>query len=281
MGQKKLNINKKLKTLKTILYGYKSVLVAYSGGADSAFLTAVCHQIQGLKVVAVTANSPSLSKDELLHATKLANDMSWNHLVIKTNEMDNPKYVRNDSQRCFFCKTELYFQLKSLAKKKGLHYVANGSNFDDRGDYRPGMTAATDAKIVSPLIDSKLHKKEIRELSRQMGLKTWDKPAQPCLSSRIPYGTPVSIETLKKIGFAEKTLRENGFPIVRVRHFGGLAKIEIPTSDFGRFNEPSTKETIKKGILEVGYDSIELDPLGFRSGNLNSKIKNQKSKIFK
>ena len=273
MGQKKLNINKKLKTLKTILYGYKSVLVAYSGGADSAFLTAVCHQIQGLKVVAVTANSPSLSKDELLHATKLANDMSWNHLVIKTNEMDNPKYVRNDSQRCFFCKTELYFQLKSLAKKKGLHYVANGSNFDDRGDYRPGMTAATDAKIVSPLIDSKLHKKEIRELSRQMGLKTWDKPAQPCLSSRIPYGTPVSIETLKKIGFAEKTLRENGFPIVRVRHFGGLAKIEIPTSDFGRFNEPSTKETIKKGILEVGYDSIELDPLGFRSGNLNSKIK--------
>ncbi|MCL0030770.1 ATP-dependent sacrificial sulfur transferase LarE [Dehalococcoidia bacterium] len=274
MVQKKLNINKKLKKLKTILHGYKSVLVAYSGGADSAFLTAICHQIQGLKVVAVTANSPSLSKDELLKATKLANDMCWNHLVIKTNEMDNPEYVRNDGKRCFFCKTELYFQLKSLANKKGFLYVANGSNFDDTGDYRPGMTAATDAKIVSPLIDSELHKKEIRELSRHMGLKTWDKPAQPCLSSRIPYGTPVSIETLKKIGFAEKTLRENGFPIVRVRHFGGLAKIEIPMSDFGRFNEPSTRETIKKRILEVGYDSVELDPLGFRSGNLNSKIKN-------
>jgi len=249
------------------------VIVAYSGGVDSAFLTAISHMTPGLKVLAVTADSPSLFNDDLEYAKKIAKEFHWNHIIIKTEEMKNSSYVSNDISRCFYCKMELYNHLGSIAKERNYNYIANGANLDDLSDYRPGMKAAKNYNVVSPLVESGFNKNDIRVASRALKLSTWDKPAQPCLASRIPYGTPVSIKYLNMIGFAEKKIRDLGFPIVRVRHFGDLAKIEIPTSDFMRFNSPLIKESISKIIKDVGFKKMELDTEGYRSGSLNKKIK--------
>tara|TARA_Y100000590_G_scaffold247154_1_gene277734 strand:- start:1467 stop:2303 length:837 start_codon:yes stop_codon:yes gene_type:complete len=265
-------LNNKIKKLHKILKSYQSLIVAYSGGVDSAFLTAISHMIPGLKILAVTADSPSLFNDDLEYAKKLAREFHWNHIVIKTQEMNNASYVSNDAKRCFYCKTELYNHLGSIAKKHDFKYIANGANLDDLSDYRPGMKAAKNYNVVSPLVESGFNKNDIRVASRNLNLSTWDKPAQPCLASRIPYGTPVSIKYLNMIGFAEKKIRDLGFPVVRVRHFGDLAKIEIPTSDFIRFNSPIMKEGISKIIKDVGFKKMELDAEGYRSGSLNKKI---------
>lgn len=266
-------LNNKIRKLHEILKSYKSVIVAYSGGVDSAFLTAISHLTPGVKVLAVTADSPSLFNDDLEYAKKIAKEFHWNHITIKTEEMKNSSYVSNDIRRCFFCKTELYNHLASIAKEQNYKYIANGANLDDLSDYRPGMKAAENYNVVSPLVESGFNKNDIRVGSRILKLSTWDKPAQPCLASRIPYGTPVSIKYLNMIGFAEKKIKDLGFPIVRVRHFGDLAKIEIPTSDFIRFNSPLIKESISKIIKDVGFKKMELDTKGYRSGSLNNKIK--------
>ena len=265
-------LNNKIKKLHKILKSYKSVIVAYSGGVDSAFLTAISHMTPGLKILAVTADSPSLFNDDLEYAKKLAKQFQWNHKIIKTEEMNNSSYVANDIRRCFYCKTELYNHLGSIAKEFNYKYIANGANLDDLSDYRPGMKAAKNYNVVSPLVESGFSKNDIRIASRTLQLSTWDKPAQPCLASRIPYGTPVSIKYLNMIGFAEKKIRELGFPIVRVRHFGDIAKIEIPRSEFIRFNSPLIKKGISKIIKDVGFKKMELDTEGYRSGSLNKKI---------
>ena len=266
-------LNNKIKKLHKILKSYRSLIVAYSGGVDSAFLTAISHMTPGLKILAVTADSPSLFNDDLEYAKKLAKQFQWNHKIIKTEEMNNSSYVANDIRRCFYCKTELYNHLGSIAKEFNYKYIANGANLDDLSDYRPGMKAAKNYNVVSPLVESGFSKNDIRIASRTLQLSTWDKPAQPCLASRIPYGTPVSIKYLNMIGFAEKKIRELGFPIVRVRHFGDIAKIEIPRSEFIRFNSPLIKKGISKIIKDVGFKKMELDTEGYRSGSLNKKIK--------
>ena len=266
-------LNNKIKKLHKILKSYRSLIVAYSGGVDSAFLTAISHMTPGLKILAVTADSPSLFNDDLEYAKKLAKQFQWNHKIIKTEEMNNSSYVANDIRRCFYCKTELYNHLGSIAKEFNYKYIANGANLDDLRDYRPGMKAAKNYNVVSPLVESGFSKNDIRIASRTLQLSTWDKPAQPCLASRIPYGTPVSIKYLNMIGFAEKKIRELGFPIVRVRHFGDIAKIEIPRSEFIRFNSPLIKKGISKIIKDVGFKKMELDTEGYRSGSLNKKIK--------
>ena len=266
-------LNNKIKKLHKILKSYRSLIVAYSGGVDSAFLTAISHMTPGLKILAVTADSPSLFNDDLEYAKKLAKQFQWNHKIIKTEEMNNSSYVANDIRRCFYCKTELYNHLGSIAKEFNYKYIANGANLDDLSDYRPGMKAAKNYNVVSPLVESCFSKNDIRIASRTLKLSTWDKPAQPCLASRIPYGTPVSIKYLNMIGFAEKKIRELGFPIVRVRHFGDIAKIEIPRSEFIRFNSPLIKKGISKIIKDVGFKKMELDTEGYRSGSLNKKIK--------
>ena len=265
-------LNNKIKKLHKILKSYRSLIVAYSGGVDSAFLTAISHMTPGLKILAVTADSPSLFNDDLEYAKKLAKQFQWNHKIIKTEEMNNSSYVANDIRRCFYCKTELYNHLGSIAKEFNYKYIANGANLDDLSDYRPGMKAAKNYNVVSPLVESGFSKNDIRIASRTLQLSTWDKPAQPCLASRIPYGTPVSIKYLNMIGFAEKKIRELGFPIVRVRHFGDIAKIEIPRSEFIRFNSPLIKKGISKIIKDVGFKKMELDTEGYRSGSLNKKI---------
>ena len=266
-------LNNKIKKLHKILKSYRSLIVAYSGGVDSAFLTAISHMTPGLKILAVTADSPSLFNDDLEYAKKIAKEFHWNHIIIKTEEMKNSSYVSNDISRCFYCKMELYNHLGSIAKERNYNYIANGANLDDLSDYRPGMKAAKNYNVVSPLVESGFNKNDIRFASRALKLSTWDKPAQPCLASRIPYGTPVSIKYLNMIGFAEKKIRELGFPIVRVRHFGDIAKIEIPRSEFIRFNSPLIKKGISKIIKDVGFKKMELDTEGYRSGSLNKKIK--------
>jgi uncharacterized protein len=256
--------------LRSLIGGYETLIVAYSGGVDSTFLAAVSHDVLGAKSLAITSRSPSIAPEELEAAIDLAAEMGWRHLVVDTDEINDPRYVVNDGRRCFFCKTELYTHLDRVAVAEGVTKVANGANLDDLGDYRPGMEAAVNFEVVSPLVEVGMTKQDIRDLSKEMGLPTWDKPAQPCLSSRIPYGTSVSIEALTRIGRSEKGLRELGFPVVRVRHYGDEARIEIPLDDFERFE--AVRVAASAIVLGAGYESMELDPRGFRSGGLNAAL---------
>ena len=260
----------KFADLKKLVSGYGSLIVAYSGGVDSTFLAAVAHEVLGVNTLSVTSRSPSVAPEELEAAIALARTKGWQHLVVDTNEIEDPRYLANDGRRCFFCKTELYVHLEQVAVAEGITKVANGANTDDLGDYRPGMEAAKNFEVVSPLVEVGMSKKEIRDISKRMDLPTWDKPAQPCLSSRIPYGTAVSVRALSMIGKSEKGLRDLGFGVVRVRHYGQTARVEIPMDDFERFEH--VRFEAEQIILASGYKVMELDPKGFRSGALNDVL---------
>ena len=260
----------KFADLKKLVSGYGSLIVAYSGGVDSTFLAAVAHEVLGVNTLSVTSRSPSVAPEELEAAIALARTKGWRHLVVDTNEIGDPRYLANDGRRCFYCKTELYVHLEQVAVAEGITKVANGANTDDLGDYRPGMEAAKNFEVVSPLVEVGMSKKEIRDISKRMDLPTWDKPAQPCLSSRIPYGTAVSVRALSMIGKSEKGLRDLGFGVVRVRHYGQTARVEIPMEDFERFEH--VRFEAEQIILASGYKVMELDPKGFRSGALNDVL---------
>ena len=261
----------KFADLKKLVSGYGSLIVAYSGGVDSTFLAAVAHEVLGANTLSVTSRSPSVAPEELEAAIALARTRGWRHLVVDTNEIEDPRYLANDGRRCFFCKTELYTHLGQVAAAEGVTKVANGANTDDLGDYRPGMEAAKNFEVVSPLVEAGMSKQDIRDISKCLGLPTWDKPAQPCLSSRIPYGTVVSVGALAMIGKSEKGLRELGFSVVRVRHYGQTARVEIPIDDFERFEY--VRSEAERIVLASGYKVMELDPKGFRSGALNDALR--------
>ena len=264
-------LDRKFADLKKLVSGYGSLIVAYSGGVDSTFLAAVAHEVLGVNTLSVTSRSPSVAPEELEAATALAKTRGWRHLVVDTNEIEDPRYLANDGRRCFFCKTELYTHLGQVAAAEGVTKVANGANTDDLGDYRPGMEAAKNFEVVSPLVEAGMSKQDIRDISKCMSLPTWDKPAQPCLSSRIPYGTVVSVGALAMIGKSEKGLRELGFSVVRVRHYGQTARVEIPIDDFERFEY--VRSEAERIVLASGYKVMELDPKGFRSGALNEALR--------
>ncbi len=267
-------LDKKATLLRGTIASFESAIVAYSGGVDSALVAELTHEILGPdNSLIVTAVSDSLAEYELENAQSLAQSRGWNFRTIATSEMQDERYLRNDGARCFFCKSELYAHLTQLVTEKGFRTIANGANRDDMGDYRPGMKAAKNFSIRSPLLETDIGKDEVRALALEAGLPNWNKPAQPCLSSRIPYGIHVTPDALKMISSAEKHLRDMGFTECRVRHYGETARVEIPLDMFPHYNSLAIKTKAEIGILKAGYQRVELDPKGLRSGNLNEALK--------
>lgn len=248
-----------------------SVIVAYSGGVDSAYLAYVASRTLGDRALAVTADSPSYPERHRELAVRIARDFGLRHEIIHTHELDRPEYRANPSNRCYYCKHELYTHLSRIASARAA-IVVDGNNADDRGDYRPGRQAAREFGVRSPLDEVNLTKQEIRELSRRAGLPTWDEPASACLSSRIPYRSEVTDEKLRTIERAEQALRSLGFRVFRVRHHDDVARIEIARDEMARALDPEVGAAIVRELKAVGYRYVSLDLQGYRTGSLNEGL---------
>ncbi|MBI2654747.1 ATP-dependent sacrificial sulfur transferase LarE [Candidatus Woesearchaeota archaeon] len=258
-------LRQKYEALKNEIKKLDSAIVAFSGGVDSVLVLKVAHDILGDEAIAVTADSPSLPRRELEETKKIAEEIGAKHIVINTEETENGNYLRNPANRCYYCKTELYSKLKEISKQAGIKNILNGTNFDDLGDYRPGLKAADEHRIISPLKDAKLAKSDVRELAKYLDLKSWDKPSSPCLSSRVPYGQEITLKKLRMIEEAENFLKDFGITELRVRHFGNKARIDVKEDDKNRIN--INFESINKKFNEIGFNEIEIS--NFKSGNLN------------
>jgi len=262
----------KLASLHKSLRALGSLLVAYSGGTDSAFLAYVAHQVLGERMLAVIADSPSLPRRELADALAFTATHSIPTHILHTRELDSPNYARNDANRCFHCKGELFTQMESERQRLGFAHIAYGMNLNDRGEHRPGQRAAAEHQVVAPLVVANLTKPEIRTLARAAGLALADKPASACLSSRIEYGRAITSENLSQVEQAEAALHALGFPQVRVRHHGSLARIEIARADLPRALTIDTLDSITAALRPLGFTYITLDTQGYRSGSMNDVL---------
>lgn len=262
-------VEEKYGKLQVCLKEKGAIVVAYSGGIDSALVLKVATDVLGSKALGVTADSPSVSRGELENAKRIATRIGARHKIIATEEFQNENYTRNPSNRCYYCKTELYGKLVNVANEEGIRYVANGTNADDLGDHRPGLQAADEFNVISPLVECSFSKREVRELAKALGLEIWNKPASPCLSSRVPYGSIVTVEKLSTIESAESFLDGLDIRERRVRHFGNKARIEVNVRDMDTIR--ASYDNIRNHFTELGFD--EVDVVEFRSGALNDVLR--------
>ena len=263
---------KKQELLFRRLHLLESVLVAFSGGADSAYLAWAAYQVLGERMLAITALSPSFSAHDREQAARFVTETNIPHEFVETHELENSSYIANNADRCYHCKMELFEALKVLCAERGFAAIAYGANSDDLCDFRPGHRAAFETGVLAPLLEAGLTKAGIRELSQRAGLSTWDRPSSPCLSSRIPYGRPVTIEGLSRIERAESALREFGFRQFRVRFHGDAAEIEIATDELARALQPEVAHALIKAVQGAGFAAVTLDAAGYRQGSLNAAL---------
>jgi uncharacterized protein len=275
------DLHAKSERLDAILRGWGRVAVAFSGGIDSTLVCCAAQRALGENAVAITADSASVPRAEIAEAQLLAKLIGIRHLVVQTDEFHDPDYVRNDGARCYFCKSELYRRIESLLPELGVSVICSGANVDDQGDYRPGLTAAGEHGIRHPLLEAGITKADVRALARAWDLPTWDKPASPCLSSRLAPGVEVTHERTGRVEAAEVYLRSLGLRELRVRlHEGELARIEIPATDLPRLAEPTVREKLVGYLKELGFRFVTLDLEGFRSGSLNSLVSVERKRLY-
>jgi pyridinium-3,5-biscarboxylic acid mononucleotide sulfurtransferase len=268
------NLITRLDSVKSELKAMGSAAVAFSGGVDSTFLLKVAAEVLGDNVIAVTLKSPSFPKREIDAAVSIAGQFNVKHLIIESREFENPDFIKNDNLRCYYCKKEEFGKIINKAQDQGITFVIDGQNYDDISDYRPGVKAAHELGVISPLKNNRLTKDEIRKLSKEMGIAGWDKPSFACLVSRIPYGTQISKNLLEKIGHLEEFLINEGFTQVRVRHHGEIARIEIEKEDFSILFGKSLMPGIISEFKKAGYLYVTLDLEGYRTGSMNIALKN-------
>jgi uncharacterized protein len=263
------------------LRSYGSAAVAFSGGIDSTVVAQAAQLALGDRAVAVTADSPSVARSELEDARRLAEQIGIRHLVVATDEFADPDYVRNDGSRCYFCKSELYGRIETLLPDLGVAVICSGANLDDQGDYRPGLKAAAEHQVRHPLQEAGFTKADVRALALAWGLPTWDKPASPCLSSRLAPGVEVTRERTARVEAAERYLHGLGIRECRVRlHEGELARIEVPPAELARLAEPEVRDALARRFKELGFRFVALDLEGFRSGSLNSLVSIEHKRLF-
>ncbi len=262
----------KLLALEARLGQLGSLMVAYSGGVDSAFLAGTAHRVLGDRMLAVLADSPSLARRDMEQACEFANALKMPLHVVATEELDHPEYARNDANRCFHCKDELFAVMEALGAKLGFTHIAYGMNADDTRDFRPGQRAAEEHAVLAPLAEVGLTKIEVRALAKAAGYSLWDRPAAPCLSSRVEYGRTVTREVLEQVEKAEECLRQLGFSELRVRHHGELARVEIARSELPRALSMEMMDSISAALRQAGFQYVALDCTGFRSGSMNAVL---------
>jgi pyridinium-3,5-biscarboxylic acid mononucleotide sulfurtransferase len=263
------SLHGRLNTLRQIMSDMSSVLVAFSGGIDSTVVLKIAHEQLGEHALAVTAVSPTFPMIELDSAKQVASEIGARHELVHTDQLNIPAFVRNDATRCFHCKTDLYQLLGGLREPRASRWIVDGTNLDDLGDDRPGIKAAHEWGVRSPLVEASLSKSDVRTLARTLGLSNWDKPAAACLSSRIPRGIPITIESLRRVEEAEEILQAEGFRHVRVREHGELARIEVGTEEFSRLNQPDLRARISARLRKAGFRFVCIDLEGYRPGGVS------------